>query len=229
MDSMTLITETLHPLDRKRVLDIGCGGGQLARSLQRRGAVVSGVDPSSEAIEAARALVPQGDFHAVGGETLPFDAGAFGAAIFLNSLHHLPTGAMLPALAEAARVTGADGLVLVIEPATTGSYSAALLPIEDETAVREAAQAAIASAIEQGLFALLRREDYVREETFDGVAPFLERVAAAEESRNEAIAARRPVIEAAFHRAAARDAAGRFVLVQPLQAHLLQPRARGRD
>jgi 2-polyprenyl-6-hydroxyphenyl methylase/3-demethylubiquinone-9 3-methyltransferase len=39
---------------RKRVLDIGCGGGILADALAREGALVTGIDPSERSIAAAR-------------------------------------------------------------------------------------------------------------------------------------------------------------------------------
>jgi 2-polyprenyl-6-hydroxyphenyl methylase/3-demethylubiquinone-9 3-methyltransferase len=39
----------------RRVLDVGCGGGILAESLAREGALVTGVDPSARSLEAARA------------------------------------------------------------------------------------------------------------------------------------------------------------------------------
>lgn len=38
----------------KRVLDVGCGGGILAESLAREGAVVTGIDPSEKSLTAAR-------------------------------------------------------------------------------------------------------------------------------------------------------------------------------
>jgi 2-polyprenyl-6-hydroxyphenyl methylase / 3-demethylubiquinone-9 3-methyltransferase len=39
----------------KRALDIGCGGGILAESLAREGALVTGVDPSARSLAVARA------------------------------------------------------------------------------------------------------------------------------------------------------------------------------
>jgi len=38
----------------KRVLDVGCGGGILAESLAREGAIVTGVDPSEQSLVVAR-------------------------------------------------------------------------------------------------------------------------------------------------------------------------------
>ena len=42
------------PLDGKRVLDVGCGGGVLTEALARRGANAAGLDASDAVIEVAR-------------------------------------------------------------------------------------------------------------------------------------------------------------------------------
>lgn len=44
----------VRPLDGKRVLDIGCGGGLLAEPLARLGGDVLGIDPAADSIEVAR-------------------------------------------------------------------------------------------------------------------------------------------------------------------------------
>jgi 2-polyprenyl-6-hydroxyphenyl methylase/3-demethylubiquinone-9 3-methyltransferase len=43
-----------NPLQDLKILDIGCGGGLLAEPLARLGGEVTGIDPSEEAIRAAR-------------------------------------------------------------------------------------------------------------------------------------------------------------------------------
>ena len=62
----------------KRVLDLGCGGGFMAEALAARGATVTGIDPSTAAIEAARvhsgAMKLDIDYLVGSGEALPFDA-----------------------------------------------------------------------------------------------------------------------------------------------------------
>lgn len=42
------------PLENLRILDIGCGGGLLAEPMSRLGGIVTGIDVTSEAIDAAR-------------------------------------------------------------------------------------------------------------------------------------------------------------------------------
>ena len=42
------------PLKKLKILDIGCGGGLLCEPLNRLGAIVTGIDPSSDNIEVAK-------------------------------------------------------------------------------------------------------------------------------------------------------------------------------
>ena len=220
-DAMSVIEEALAPIAGKHVLDIGCGGGVLARSLSDRGARVVGVDPNSEALAVARQSVPTGTFYQAGAEAMPFADSSFDGAIFLNSLHHVPKRAMNRALREAARVTKPAGPIVVIEPLAAGSFFSVLRTVEDETAVRAAAQEAIAEAIESGSLELLDRSEYLRREHFADLNGFLVRVVAAEPARAAAVEERRPEIEAAFRRYGRIVANGRMALDQPIRAHVL--------
>jgi 2-polyprenyl-3-methyl-5-hydroxy-6-metoxy-1,4-benzoquinol methylase len=76
-DATSIIAAAFAPLAGKRLLDIGCGVGVLARSLSDRRAHVAGVDPNAEALALAREAVPTGTFHAAGAETLPFADDSF--------------------------------------------------------------------------------------------------------------------------------------------------------
>jgi len=49
-----LILELVGNVSGRRILDVGCGDGELAVELTTRGAVVTGIDASAEMIEAAR-------------------------------------------------------------------------------------------------------------------------------------------------------------------------------
>ncbi|MFC6050724.1 class I SAM-dependent methyltransferase, partial [Methylobacterium hispanicum] len=55
MDTLSLVLETFAPIEGRRILDIGCGSGVLARALAERGAAVTGIDPGQAAIRAAAA------------------------------------------------------------------------------------------------------------------------------------------------------------------------------
>lgn len=221
MDALTLIRDSFAPLAGKRILDIGCGPGTLARRLVDAGAEVTGIDPGAAALARARDAVPEARFESATGEALPFPDASFQGAVMLNALHHVPDPAA--ALAEAARVLVSGGRLVVVEPLAEGSFFDALRPIEDETAVRAAAQDAIASALARGAYACRRDVTVARHERFESLDAFLARVSAVDPAREATIRERRPVVEEAFLKAAAREADGPFRLVQPLRIHVLEP------
>ena len=222
MTALSLVLEAFAPVAGRALLDIGCGSGGLAGALAAQGAVVTGIDPNPALIAAAAAAVPDGRFAVACAERLAFPDGSFAGAVFLNSLHHVSDSPA--ALREAARVTVPGARIVVVEPLAEGSFFDALKPVEDETAVRQAAQAALAALTAAGELHCLSDRVLRRTETFPALAPFLERVLASDPTRAEAIRDRAPIIEAAFLAAAERDARGGFVLVQPLRACILEAR-----
>jgi SAM-dependent methyltransferase len=223
MDALTLIRDTFAPLPGKRILDIGCGPGLLARRLVDAGATVTGIDPGEPALDKARAAVPEARFEAASAEALPFPDASFDGAVLLNALHHVPDPAS--ALAEAARVLVPGASLVVVEPLAAGSFFDALRPIEDETAIRAAAQNAIAASLSHGALVCRRDVTVERRESFASLDAFLARVSAVDPAREATIRERRSTVEAAFLRAAAREADGRYRLVQPLRIHVLVPKA----
>ena len=221
-DATSIIVAAFAPVAGKRLLDIGCGAGVLARSLSDRGAYVSAVDPNAEALALAREAVTMGTFHVAGAETLPFADDSFDGAIFLNSLHHVPKPDMQRALGEAARVVEPAGPIVVVEPLAAGSFFFALRPVEDETDVRTAAQETLRRALQSGAFEQLRRVDYLRRELFEDLDQFLVRIVAVDPARTTMVAERRSKVEAAFQRHARVAADGLMTLEQPMRAHVLR-------
>lgn len=220
-DTATVIAEALAMDRATTVLDIGCGHGGLAKALTARGFQVTGVDPGEAAVKTARAAVPNAAFAVAPGENLPFVDQSFDAVAFLNSLHHVPEARMAEALGEAARVTRSAGPVIIIEPLAEGPFFEAMRPIEDETAIREAANRAVADAVRSGRFALNGNVVFERKERFADVDAFLRRVVSADPARARIVKARRAEVEHLFEvNAASQD--GAKVLLQPLRAYWLR-------
>ncbi len=95
-----------------RLLDVGCGAGQLAGVFLRHGWDVAGVEPSEQAAEHARG---------VGVETItgtladvPWPAASFDAIIFNHSLEHIEDPA--EALIDAARLLRPGGMLAIAVP-----------------------------------------------------------------------------------------------------------------
>lgn len=97
-----------------RVIDIGCGGGFLAEEFAALGCRVSGVDPSSASVGAARAHASGRGLHIdyqVGvGEELPFPDACFGVACCCDVLEHVNDPGRV--ISEVARVLKPGGLFL---------------------------------------------------------------------------------------------------------------------
>lgn len=70
----------------ERILDVGCGTGQLASEVAHAGAEVIGVDASAAMIASARANFPQLRFEVADATALPFD-GEFDAVLSNAALH----------------------------------------------------------------------------------------------------------------------------------------------
>jgi SAM-dependent methyltransferase len=94
-----------------RALDVGCGPGALTSELVARlGADhVAAVDPSEPFVAAIRERLPGVDVRRAGAETLPFDDGAFDAAIAQLVVHFMADP--VHGISEMRRVTRPGGVV----------------------------------------------------------------------------------------------------------------------
>jgi ubiquinone/menaquinone biosynthesis C-methylase UbiE len=199
------------------ILDVGCGEGRLAAELAAAGAQVTGVDPSASALARARALAPAASFVCAGAEALPFLSASFEAVVVVNALHHVPTELMDLALREASRVLRSDGVMVVIEPLAEGSFFEALRPVEDETEVRAAAQAALGRAAAAGMLRLSKTMTYTRHDSFRSADEFLERIVAVDPARGSVVDAVRAGICAHVEAIAGRAGGGQLRVDQPIK------------
>ena len=218
---LAVIKSVRWPIAGLQILDIGCGEGGLAKQLVAEGGNVSGIDPGTEAIRTAAATVLEAEFVVGVAEDLPFENASFDIAIMINALHHVPEAVMGAALREAARVLKPDGVLIVIEPLASGNFFEALRQVEDETGVRNAAQAAIDTVISSGELVLARTLNYLRREVFDTTAHFLERIIAVDPARQEMVEHNQYTITDAVVAAAHHDKDGRLVFDQPIKVDIL--------
>ena len=98
----------------KDVLDLGCAGGFMAEAMAKRGANVTGIDPASDAISAARQHAKAEGLrigYDVGvGEALPYDSASFDAVVCVDVLEHVTD--LQKVLQEVARCLRPGGLFL---------------------------------------------------------------------------------------------------------------------
>ncbi|UIJ70918.1 class I SAM-dependent methyltransferase [Aurantimonas sp. HBX-1] len=221
-DTAAVIAAGLAEEKARTVLDIGTGSGKLARALGERGYAVTGIDPNADAIGQAKSEVPDAQFSVGTAEALPYPDGSFDAAVFLNSLHHVPVDGMATALAEAARVTRRGGAVFVVEPLAEGPHFEAMRPVEDETAIRDAAARAVADAVRNRLLELRGNVVYQRQEPYADVEAFIARLVAIAPARAAIVAERRDEVARLFEAGAVAGPAGGKILAQPLRIYWLR-------
>jgi len=80
------LLDLLAPQTGERILDLGCGAGQLTAAIARTGAVAAGIDASPEMIAQARANFPALDFRI--GDATNFSVPQPLDAVFSNAALH---------------------------------------------------------------------------------------------------------------------------------------------
>ena len=209
---MTTLTRHKHseflraelPLPGGRILDVGCGEGGLVRFLTREGGRAIGLECSEVQLRRAEAVVKLGaESYVFGrGEDLPFEDVSFDAVVFSNSLHHVAPERMDQALAEAGRVLRPGGLLYVAEPLAEGPLFELMLPVEDETAVRAAAYAALQRRARPPLFDGLREIRYVAAAKYRDFEAFKAQILGVDPERRAAFEAAEAQLSARFRNAA---------------------------
>jgi ubiquinone/menaquinone biosynthesis C-methylase UbiE len=122
-----LILALLGEIRGRNVLDVGCGDGDFAVELWRRGASVTGIDASPEMVEAASARAKRegADIPFLVGEaaSIPFDPGRFDVVVAVTILCFVANAA--PVFGEIARVLCPGGVLVVGELGRWSMWAAA--------------------------------------------------------------------------------------------------------
>ena len=101
-----------HLAGTRRVLDIGCGEGHVARRVAGLGADVVGLDPTPAQVREAGARGGGPRYAQARAEALPCRNGAFDAVVVCLAIEHVD--ALDVAFEEVARVLASDGRFLLL-------------------------------------------------------------------------------------------------------------------
>ncbi|MDE2074277.1 MAG: methyltransferase domain-containing protein [Alphaproteobacteria bacterium] len=169
--------DTLLKVRGLSLIDVGCASGAQDRELVGKGASVLGVEPDPIQAEKNRAAEPMPglSFVEARAQSLPAESGSVDGVFFFRSLHHVPVDRMDAALKEAARVLKPGGFLWIVEPGMTGTHFPVMRPFHDETAVRNAAQAALTRTA-PGLFERAECFRYVQHPRYPDFAAFVARI-----------------------------------------------------
>src|SRR5262249_32850611 len=135
---------TVGTVDGLRVIDIGCGEGQMARALAALGADVTGYDPFIEGTEAVAHGAGRFRLVRAAADAIPEADHSAVLVLFFFPFHHVPGARFAGAFAGAGRIRGPWGRLYVAEPLAQGPHQYAMELFHDETAVRKAAAEALA-------------------------------------------------------------------------------------
>jgi SAM-dependent methyltransferase len=95
------------------ICDMGCGPGQIARYLHRKGVDTLGVDLSPRMVDEAKRLNPDVHFHQGNMLSLPDADNSWGGIAAFYCIIHIPREQIVDALREIKRVLKPGGVLLV--------------------------------------------------------------------------------------------------------------------
>ena len=135
---------SVGPIAGLRVVDIGCGEGQVACAFAEQGATVIGYDPfipPTDWIEAGK-----GKFRLANGtaDAISEPDGSADLVLFVFSLHHVPQHQLAGAMKEAKRLLKPSGKLCIAEPIAEGPSQYVMEVYHDETEVRRIAAESMA-------------------------------------------------------------------------------------
>lgn len=99
------------------LLDIGCWTGQLFRALSNSKVEYYGIDVSSQAIQKAKSVNPQGKWYTGSALKLPFKNKTFDVVTLFDVIEHIPIGSEEKCIKEIKKIIKKNGVLILSTPA----------------------------------------------------------------------------------------------------------------
>ncbi len=115
LDLIRIVKNKVHALDKRVILDAGCGDGRLCYELKSERLAVTGVDYSAGAVAFARAFNPGTEFFVQDLKNLDLPR-KFDLVILMEVLEHFIPGDIPAILSSLSGVLNDDGKLLITVP-----------------------------------------------------------------------------------------------------------------
>ncbi len=207
LDIIDAIIASAGNVEGADIVDIGSGTGALCRALNAKGANVTGIEPSAEAVAIARDEGSGPRYLEGTTEELNLPARSFDLVIFCTSLHHISD--MNGTLQESRRMLKPQGRVIIVEPEADDPLYPVVCWIDDERAVYLEAQQAIDSIAGSGKVERGRPLFYFCKYRVENADTMIEHLLSVDDQRTIAAAARAG-FDAAYDKAVRFDNVGAY-------------------
>jgi len=163
-----IISELIQP-EKKVIIDVGCGIGELARWLGSVKATVIGIDKPELIKQALNSPPVDGvSFKQGQAQDLPVETNSADIVLYMASFHHFPPEKMGEAINECRRVLKSGGIVVFLEPVVQGSSWYEITRFfQEEEDLRFLAYNSIKNTIGHGFQNLIEKFYYIEKKFSD--------------------------------------------------------------
>ena len=152
------VYEELLDLKEARIVDLGCGAGDVSRAIAAKHKGASILALEVDTIQHEKNLegpqLSNLEFALGDATRIPVEGESVDVVLMMKSLHHVPVHEMAQAMREVRRVLHRGGFAYVAEPPFAGAFNAIIRLFHDEREARAAAFAALKDAVSSGGMAL---------------------------------------------------------------------------
>ena len=198
LDAAAVYEELLDFKDM-RVIDLGCGAGEISRAIAKAHKTASilalDVNEAQLAANLEGPQLPNLEFAAGGAERIPAEDESVDIVLMMMSLHHVPLDGMTQAMREVRRVLHPGGHLYVAEPPFAGAFNAITRLFHDEREARAAAFEALKVAVSSGGMALVTEKFFLEPLHIDDFAAFEARFINTTHTQHRLSAAQRETVE----------------------------------